>query len=289
MLNQLGGLKRVWYIFQFSPLTIIGILIILFFVVIALFAPYIAPYPRDAVGQAMNLEDKMQAPNLKHLLGTDALGRDILSRVIYGARLSLGLGIAIVVTTAILGIPLGGIAGYLGGKVDEVIMRTGDILMAIPYLLLVIAIVLATGRGLGKLVLAISLPWWPWYARVVRGEVVRLRKVTFIDAAKALGASNTRIIFRHILPNVLNVAIVYASLQIGRAILAVAAMGFLGLGVQPPQVELGMMVSIGREYMPNWWWMATFPGAAIFLLGLGFNLLGDGLRDILDPRSLTRL
>jgi len=166
-------------------------------------------------------------------------------------------------------------------------MRIGDILMAIPYMLLVIAIVIATGRGLEKLVLAISLPWWPWYARIVRGEVLQIREIGYVEAARAVGASRSRVLFAHILPNTLNVVVVQASLQLGRAILAVAAMGFLGLGVQPPQVEWGMMVSIGRSYMPTWWWMATIPGGAIFLLGLGANLLGDGIRDILDPRSLT--
>jgi peptide/nickel transport system permease protein len=200
----------------------------------------------------------------------------------------LGLGVAVVFATAVLGIPLGLIAGYFGGKMDELVMRIGDIFLAIPYLLLVIAIVLATGRGLGKLVIAIALPWWPWYARVVRSEVVQLKEMGFVEAARAVGASNIRIIFYHILPNVLNVAIVQASVQIGRAILAVGAMGFLGLGVRPPQTEWGLMISIGREFMPTWWWIACFPGAAIFLLGLGFNLLGDGLRDILDPRGLTQ-
>jgi len=261
-------------------------LIVLVFTVIAIIAPYVAPYPEDATGQAMNLEAKLQRPSLRHLLGTDDLGRDVLSRIFYGTRLSLGLGVAVVVTTALLGTLIGSVAGYLGGKVDEIVMRIGDIFMAIPYMLLVIAIVMVTGRGLDKLVFAIALPWWPWYARVVRGEVLQIRETTFVEAAKALGASNPRIIFFHILPNVLNIIIVQASLQIGRAILAVAAIGFLGLGVQPPQVEWGQLVSIGRTYMPTWWWMASFPGAAIFLLGLGFNFLGDGLRDILDPRGL---
>jgi peptide/nickel transport system permease protein len=279
--------RRVSRIIRRSPLTIVGVLIVLVFIVMAIFAPYLAPYPEDATGQAMNLEAKLQRPSLNHPLGTDDLGRDMLSRIFYGCRLSLGLGIAVVVVTAILGTAMGCIAGYFGGKVDEVIMRLGDILMAIPYMLLVIAIVVATGRGLEKLIIAISLPWWPWYARVVRGEVVRIRETTFVDAARALGASNPRIIFVHILPNVLNVIIVQASLQIGRAILAVAAMGFLGLGVQPPHVEWGLLVSVGRTYMPTWWWMASFPGASIFLLGLGFNFLGDGLRDIMDPRGLT--
>jgi peptide/nickel transport system permease protein len=200
----------------------------------------------------------------------------------------MGLGLAVTVATAFFGVVFGCIAGYVGGRVDDLIMRIGDILMAIPYMLLVIAIVIATGRGLEKLVLAISLPWWPWYARIVRGEVIQVRELGYVEAARAIGASRLRVLFSHVFINTLNVVVVQASLQLGRAILAVAAMGFLGLGVQPPQVEWGMMVSIGRTYMPTWWWMASIPGAAIFLLGLGANLLGDGIRDILDPRSLTR-
>jgi len=280
--------KQALGIIGASPLSITGILIILFFLLIGIFAPYIAPYPQDATGQTMSLKEKLQPPSPRHLAGTDDLGRDVLSRVIYGTRLSLGLGAAVVFATAIIGIPLGLIAGYFGGKMDEVVMRIGDIFLAIPYLLLVIAVVLATGRGLGKLVFAIALPWWPWYARVVRGEVIQLKEMSFIEAARAVGASNIRIIFYHILPNVLNITIVQASVQIGRAILAVGAMGFLGLGARPPQTEWGLMISIGRQFMPTWWWIACFPGAAIFLLGLGFNLFGDGLRDILDPRGLTQ-
>jgi peptide/nickel transport system permease protein len=271
-----------------SPLSITGMLIILFFLVIAIFAPYIAPYPQDATGYTHSLKEKLQPPSPRHLAGTDDLGRDVLSRVIYGTRLSFGLGVAVVIATAIIGIPLGLVAGYFGGKTDEVIMRIGDIFLAIPFLLLAIAIVLAAGHGLGKLVFAIALPWWPWYTRVVRGEVIQLKEMSFIEAASAVGASNMRIIFCHILPNVLNIVIVQASIQIGRAILAVGSMGFLGLGARPPQTEWGLMVSIGRQFMPTWWWIACFPGAAIFLISLGFNLFGDGLRDILDPRGLTQ-
>lgn len=255
------------------------------FLIIVVFASLVAPYPEDATGKRTNFEERLQPPSWQHLLGTDDLGRDMLTRILYGSRLSLGLGLAVVVVTATLGVSLGCIAGFFGGKVDELIMRTGDILMSIPGLLLVIAIVVATGRGLGKLVFAISLPWWPWYARVIRAEVLRIREMGFVDAARAVGASNTRILLAHVLRNIVSLIIVQASLQIGRAILAVATMGFLGLGVCPPQVEWGLMVSIGRKFMPTWWWMATLPGAAIFLLGFGFNLLGDGLRDALDPRT----
>lgn len=259
------------------------------FLIIAVFAPVMAPYPEDATGMRTNFEQRLLPPSWQHLMGTDDLGRDMLTRILYGSRLSLGLGLAVVMITATLGVLLGCIAGFFGGKVDELIMRTGDILMSIPSLLLVIAIVVATGRGLGKLVFALSLPWWPWYARVIRAEVLRIREMGFVEAARAVGASSTRILFAHVLRNIVSLTIVQASLQVGRAILAIAAMGFLGLGVRPPQVEWGLMVSIGRKFMPTWWWMATLPGLSIFLLGLGFNFVGDGLRDALDPRTQTGL
>ncbi len=278
---------RAWKLARKSPLTLVGLVVVCVFVVLALAAPWIAPYPEDATGKGMDLTKKLQAPSREHWMGTDELGRDVLSRVIYGTRLSLGLGLAVTGVTALIGGVLGCLAGYFGKWFDEGIMRVGDILMAIPYMLLVIAIVVATGRGLGKIVLAVAIPWWPWYARMIRSEVIRIRQGSYVEAARAIGASNARMLTVHVLPNTLNVLVVQTSMQIGRAILAVAALGFLGLGIQPPNVEWGMMINIGRSYMPTWWWMASFPGAAIFALGFGFNLLGDGIRDILDPHTLT--
>jgi peptide/nickel transport system permease protein len=276
---------KAFRIFTRSPLTVAGIIIVVFFVFVALFAPVLAPHPDDAYGRATSMADKLKPPSAEHLMGTDDLGRDLLSRVIVGSRLSLGLGLAVVGLTATLGVVLGSIAGFLGGKVDDIIMRIGDILLSIPRLLLAIAVVVATGGGLGKLVLAIAIHWWPWYARVIRAEVLQIREMTYVEAARASGASRQRILLHHVLRNIVSVTVVQASLQIGRAILAVAALGFLGLGVKAPQVEWGLLVSVGRTYMPTWWWVAMFPGAAIFLLGFGFNLMGDGLRDALDPRS----
>lgn len=285
--GRLSRSARAWRLLRRSPLTLAGLVIVCLFVVLAVGAPWIAPYPADATGQGMDLAQKLQAPSREHWMGTDELGRDVLSRVIYGTRLSLGLGLAVTALTALLGGVLGCLAGYSGRWVDEGVMRVGDILMAIPYMLLVIALVVATGRGLGKIVVAVAIPWWPWYARIVRSEVMRIRKTSYVEAARAIGVSSARLVFAHVLPNTLNVLVVQTSMQIGRAILAVAALGFLGLGIQPPNVEWGMMINTGRSYMPTWWWLASFPGAAIFTLGFGFNLLGDGLRDILDPRTLT--
>lgn len=270
-----------------APLSQLGLLIILLLIISALFAPYIAPFPKDAQGEAMNFSERLKPPSLTHPFGTDALGRDILSRVIFGSRLSLLIGLSVVIFTAGLGVILGSVAGYFGEKFDDFIMRVADMLMAIPYVLMVIAIVSAIGPGISNLIIAISLPWWPWYARVVRSEVLHLKEQDFVEASRALGASHRRLLFKHIFPNFLNVVIVQASLQIGKAVLAAAAMGFLGIGVQPPRVEWGLMISTGRRYMPTQWWMACFPGAAIFVTVLGFNLFGDGLRDILDPHKRT--
>ncbi len=273
ILRRLGG----------SPLSIVGICIILSLVAAAVFAPWIVPYP-DHVRLGIDQENALQPPSLKHLFGTDDLGRDVFSRVLYGSRLSLRIGLIVVGLTALIGVPLGAIAGYLGGTADEIIMRVADTFMAIPYVLITVAIVSALGPSIINVMLAISIPWWPWYARVVRGEVLRLKEESFIEASRSLGASKGRIIFLHLLPNCIGLVIVQATIQIGQAILAAASMGFLGVGAQPPEVEWGLMISIGRNYMPTWWWMAVFPGAAIFTTVLGFNLLGDALRDILDPR-----
>lgn len=266
-----------------SPLSIIGICIILCLVAMAIFAPYIAPYP-DHAKLTIDQKNALQAPSHKHLFGTDDLGRDVLSRVIFGSRLSLEIGLIVVGLTALLGVPLGAITGYLGGRVDEIIMRVADTFMAIPYVLITVAIVSALDPSIVNVMIAISIPWWPWYTRVVRSEVLRLKEESFIEACRSLAASKTRIILRHLLPNCIGLVTVQASIQIGQAILAAATMGFLGVGAQPPEVEWGLMISIGRNYMPTWWWMAVFPGAAIFVTVLGFNLLGDGIRDILDPR-----
>ncbi len=266
-----------------SPLSITGVSIILCLVLTATFAPWIAPYPEHA-RLGIDQKNALRPPSLEHPFGTDDLGRDVMSRVLFGSRLSLKIGLIVVGLTALWGIPLGAIAGYLGKRTDEIIMRVADTFMAIPYVLITVAIVSALGPSIINVMIAISIPWWPWYTRVVRSEVLHLKEESFIEACRSLGASQKRIIFCHLLPNCIGLVIVQASIQIGQAILAAAAMGFLGVGAQPPEVEWGLMISIGRNYMPAWWWMAVFPGAAIFVTVLGFNLLGDGLRDILDPR-----
>jgi peptide/nickel transport system permease protein len=279
--------KQSWCRIKRNPLTITGFLTVGLFVVVAVFAPVLAPYPDHAKGLVVDMATRHQPPSWEHLLGTNHLGRDILSEVIFGTRLSLSLGLLIVALTAATGILMGIIAGYYGRWVDEVIMRVGDILMSIPSLLVAIALVMAMGAGPGMLVVAVSLPWWPNYSRIVRGVVLQIKELDYVTAARAQGASTWRIIFKHILPNTMNVMIIRISGQIGRAIMVVGMMGFLGVGIRPPLVELGLMVSIGRMYILSSWWMAFFPAVVISLLVMGFNFLGDGIRDFLDPRNVN--
>lgn len=266
-----------------NPLTMIGLAIIIVLSFIALFAPQIAPYPDQGRG-ASDLSSRLLPPTFGHLFGTDNLGRDICSRIIFGARVSLKAALIVVLIVVAIGMPLGVVAGYYGGKIDEAIMRTADMILAFPSLLLAIAIVAATGPSLTNAMIAVSVPWWPWYTRLARSQTVSLRERQFVEAAKAVGMPNLRIIFRHIVPNCLSPIIVQATLDMGYVILSLAGLGFLGLGTQPPRADWGVMVSAGREFFLNQWWYSTFPGLAIFITVLGFNILGDGLREALDPR-----
>ena len=217
-------------------------------------------------------------------LGTDALGRCVLSRIIFGARVSLSAGFVAVGISLILGIALGVIAGFFGGWIDSVLMRLVDIMFAFPALLLAIVIVAVIGQGLDKAMVAIGIVYTPQMARIIRSSVLYIREMEYIEVQRAVGSSNLRIIFRHVIPNSVAPVIVYGTLMLATAILDCAALGFLGLGAQPPTPEWGVMVTAGRNYLPGQWWVSTFPGLAIFLTVLGFNLLGDGIRDILDPK-----
>lgn len=270
-----------------NPLTTFGLGVIILLIATALLAPYLAPYPDQGRGLS-NLKERLVSPNLKHPLGTDNLGRDILSRIIFGARISLKAAIAVVLIVTAIGVPLGLIAGYFGGKVDEIIMRFADMILAFPSLLLAIAIVASMGPNLLNALIAVSIPWWPWYARLVRSQVVSLKEMQFVESARAIGASNPRIMFRHILPNCLSPIIVQATLDMGYIILFLSSLGFLGLGTQPPAADWGVMVSDGREFFLEQWWISTFSGAAIFVTVFAFNLLGDGAREALDPKIRWR-
>jgi peptide/nickel transport system permease protein len=258
--------------FRHSPLAVIGAGIVL-----------IAPHPGDA-GPVTHLDRRLQPPARAFPLGTDDLGRDILSRVLVGSRLTLQIGLVVTILSMLVGVPIGAVAGFVGGKTDELLMRGADVFQSIPPLILALAVAAALRPSMTNAMIAIAVAWWPWYSRVVRGQVLVLRERTFVEAARCIGVPRRRIIWVHILPNCTSVILVQASLQVGNAILTAAALSFIGVGAQPPLPEWGLMLSAGRGYLPEVWWYVTFPGIAIFITVLGFNLLGDGLRDVLDPR-----
>jgi peptide/nickel transport system permease protein len=231
----------------------------------------------------MNLDNRLQAPSGEHLLGTDELGRDILSRIIFGTRIALKIMIIVLIIDLPLGVLLGIIAGYFGGWVDEVIMRVADIFMAFPRLILALAIGAALGPNLVNTMVAIAITLWPTYARLARSETLSIKERTFIEAERSIGTSKVRILFSQILPLCMSTTIIRATLDMGNVIRIAAGMSFLGLGAQAPTPEWGLMVSTGRSFMVNQWWVPTFPGLAILLAVFAFNLLGDGIRDISDP------
>jgi len=267
-----------------DPLSLIGTLIIMMVLFMAVLANQVAPYPEEGKGKT-NAPNTLMAPSADHIFGTDKLGRDILSRIIMGSRSALIVPIGVVLFAVLLGAPLGALAGYKGGWLDEVIMRVTDLFLAFPSLLLAMAIASALGRGLDKAAIALVISWWPWYTRIARGVAVGLRERYFVEAAQAIGVSDAVIIFRHILPNTISPILVQATVDMGTVILAMGGLAFLGLGTQPPAPDWGLMVSEGRTYILDQWWIATFPGMAIFVVVLAFNLLGDTLRDIFDPRQ----
>lgn len=269
---------------------IVGLIIVLTLLITAIFAPLIAPH--DPIKQDLynNLKPGFWANNTTNFLGTDEFGRDILSRIIYGARVSLTVGVIAVIIGVILGSLAGIFSGFYGGFIDNLIMRATDIMFALPSILLAIVIVSVLGRGLSKAMIAIGITYAPQIARVVRSETLIVKNSEYIEAAKAIGSPNLRTLRVHVLPNVLSVIIVYTTLSIGSAILDAAALGFLGLGAQPPTAEWGAMLANSNHYITGgYWWVATFPGIAILISVLGFNLLGDGLRDAIDPRLRKKL
>jgi peptide/nickel transport system permease protein len=251
----------------------------------AIFAPQLTPYVNEGLGEP-NIANKFQIPSLEHPFGTDSLGRDLLARVLFGTRTSLSMGLLVVIFAVIIGTPLGAVAGYFGGWIDEAIMRITDVFLAFPPLLLAVAIAAALGPGYLNAVIAIALTWWPWYTRLVRAQALSLRERDFVEAARGIGVGDLTIIWRHILPNVLTPVLVQSTIDIGSAILTVAGLSFIGLGPQPPAPDWGVMVNEGRLYVQGGrWWLVTFPGLAIFFTALAFNLLGDGVRDATDPRT----
>jgi len=265
-----------------------GALIVLLIAVVAVFAPLLVPYPADA-GSATHPEIALQAPSAAHLFGTDQVGRDVFSRVLYGARVSPLVALFVLLIACAVGVPLGVAAGYFGGVPDDIIMRVTDVFLAFPPLLLSLAFVAVLPPSLTSLTIAIAITWWPWYARLIRGQAASVAGRPYVEACRALGIPRWRILLRHVLPNSVTPLIVQVSLDAGGVILTTSALSFLGLGAQDPVPEWGLMVAEGENYFTTQWWLVTYPGLAILLTALAFNLLGDGLRDMLDPRRLPAL
>ncbi len=279
--SELGLMVRA---FRRDPLAVLSLIIVALFVFGTVFAPVLTRYPGQGRGEP-NILEKFEPPSREHPLGTDYLGRDVWARILFGGRSSLTMGLLVVAVAALIGIPLGAAAGYYGGWIDNVLMRITDVFLAFPPLLLAIAIAAALGASFVNTMIAIAITWWPWYARLVRAQTLSLREEYFIEAARSVGVSNLRIILRHILPNVMTPVLVQGTMDIGSAILTGAAMSFIGLGVQPPTPDWGKMISTGRIYFIERPWFAGAAGAAIFLVTLAFNLLGDAVRDVSDPRT----
>ncbi|MDR2759284.1 MAG: ABC transporter permease [Spirochaetaceae bacterium] len=273
-----------FYLLQRNTLTRLSLLVVLFLILTAIFAPVLVPYPDHAVNTT-NPADKLLPPSGAHFFGTDEQGRDLFSRVLVGTRISLQTALLAVGIALLIGIPLGAFAGSIGGLCDEIIMRITDIFLSFPPLLLSIAIAALMGPNLQNAMLAIALSWWPWYTRLIRAQAVSIKERQFVRAANAIGAHPVSTIFRHIVPNCIAPVIVQASMDIGGAILTIASLSFLGLGAQAPTPEWGLMINTSRNYLLNAWWYSIFPGLAIFITVLVFNLLGDGIREILDPKT----
>lgn len=257
----------------------VGLSIVGLVAIAMLFAPLIAPYGSTS----QDLLAALQAPSRAHYFGTDELGRDVYSRVLYGARVSVGLGVAVVVCASIVGVAAGVVAGYRGGRLDGAIMRTADAFLAFPKLILAMAVAAALGPNLRNTFLAVTVTWWPEYARVARSIAVAERHAEFVAAARVLGVTDRRIIRRHIVPPVMGPVVAKATLDVGHAIIYIAGLSFIGFGVRPPDPEWGLMIAQGQNYIASAWWIVTFPGLAILITALGFSLLGESVRDMMDP------
>lgn len=281
---RIKSTKESFFLLRKNWLTNIAMYGVLMLILIAIIVPIVLPADIH-IAQDANPEIKLQAPSLSHPFGTDYLGRDIFKRVLLGTRISLSTALLAVGLALLIGIPLGAVAGFYGGRIDEIIMRITDVFLGFPPLLLAIAIAAFLGPNLRNAMIAIAAAWWPWYTRVVRGQAISMKERQFVKAAKAIGTPSRKIIFKHILPNCISPIIVQASMDIGGVILTIASLSFLGLGAQSPTPEWGLMVSTSRSYFLNAWWYSIFPGLAIFFTVLVFNLLGDGLREVLDPKT----
>ncbi len=279
--------RRTFAVLRNDRLAFAGLVVIALLVFLAVFGSWVAPFPEQGAGAA-NVPDRNLAPNAEHWFGTDALGRDILSRVIMGARPALSVSLFVVAIAALVGVPLGAIAGYRGGWLDEALMRVTEVFQSFPPLLLAMVMVALLGPGLKNAGIALALAWWPWYARLLRAEARSLRERSYVTAAEAIGVRPSRILVRHIIRNSMTPILVQATIDIGTVVLAAGSLAFIGLGAQPPFPDWGLMVAEGRGLILSSWWVSTFPGLAIFVTVLAFNLVGDALRDWFDPRQVKR-
>jgi peptide/nickel transport system permease protein len=282
-----SALGRVLGYIVRRPGLALGLGIVVVLIIGAVLAPVLAPFPGDA-GSDTNLMATLQPPGGAHPLGTDLAGRDVWSRILFGIRISIGVSVVVIVASLLVGIPVGLFAGAVGGKLDDLLMRTVDIFLAFPSLLLALAITATLGASLEHAAIAIVISWWPWYARLMRGEAAAIRGRAYVEASLLLGIARWRVALRHILPNSIGPVIVQASLDLGGVILTFAALSFLGLGAQDPTPEWGLMVEQGRTLTSTQPWVALFPGAAIMVAALAFTLLGEGLRERLDPKGQAR-
>ena len=278
MSGTLFVLRKLWA----DRLARIGLIIISALIICAIFAPWLATFPEHVY--SFEPSERLKPPDATYVMGTDRMGADIFSRVLFGTRITITIAVIAVGASILIGVPLGLAAGYWDGWWSDLIMRGSDVFLAIPQVILAIAIAQTLGPSIPNVILALSVTFWPWFTRLAFAETRALRKETFIEATIAIGATPWRVIMFHVLPNVASPIIIRTSLGMGFTILTAAALGFLGLGAQPPTPEWGRMIAESREYLPNAWWYALAPGLAIFLVVMGFNLLGDGLRDVLDPK-----
>ncbi len=278
-----GQAYRTWLALRSNRLAMVGLSIVVLLVVIAACAPLLTPYD-PLLGGDLRLE-RLLPPSWAHPMGTDDLSRDIMARILYGARLTLMIVALVAIIATPIGLAVGTTAGYFGGMVDVVLMRITDIFLAFPRLILALAFVSALGPGIENAIIAIAITSWPPYARLARAETLTIRETDYINAIRLQGASNLRILWGHVTPLCLSSVVVRVTLDMAGIILTAAGLGFLGLGARPPQPEWGAMIAGGRRFLIDYWWVATMPGIAIFVVSLGFNLLGDGLRDVLDPKA----
>jgi peptide/nickel transport system permease protein len=274
------------HFFRGKPLNVLGVAVIIVFLILTAFGEPLAKLRGEAYDPTRpNIQDKLVGPSWEHWFGTDDLGRDVFSRTISGAKYSLAIAFVILIIAVTSGTLIGAVAGYMGGMTDELLMRLTDMFLAFPALILAIAIAASLGPSLRNTVIALSVVYWPWYARLVRAQVLSIKSRDYIEAARSIGAPGSRVLLRHIMPNAVSVVIIQLTLDVGYAVLATSGLSFIGLGAQPPTPEWGRLITDGRQFFRDSWWFITFPGVALTLTVLGFNLVGDGLRDYLDPRT----